>query len=172
MFQYIIYDVAKLMKYGPLAATVGLACMLVWSIVTIKKEQEFSQGKAFLVFLLGAYLVVVTKLAIIDRVPDLHKGQIELSLLHATKWANMRAMTIENILMFIPYGLLCPIIFDSLKKWYIAVPLGIACSITIEGIQFFTGRGYCQLEDLVMNTAGILIGYLIFKIINRLRSFS
>ena len=37
-------------------------------------------------------------------------------------------------------------------------------SIGIEMAQYITGRGYSQLDDIVTNTAGAVIGYLLFFI--------
>ena len=169
MFKYILYDVAKLIRYGPQSAIFGLIVLIVWCVFTTKKKKPFSEGKAGAAFLLGAYIVMVLELAIIDRVPNAHTGYIELSLLHSTRWANMRAMTIENVLMFIPYGFLCPVLWDLFKKWYITIPIGVCLSILIEATQFVTGRGYCQLEDLVMNSVGTIVGYLFFRMLYTIR---
>ena len=40
--------------------------------------------------------------------------------------------------------------------------LGFMCSVAIESIQFYTGYGFCQLDDVVMNTLGTIIGYLLY----------
>ena len=37
-------------------------------------------------------------------------------------------------------------------------------SIGIEMAQYITGRGYSQLDDIVTNTTGAVIGYLLFFI--------
>ena len=38
----------------------------------------------------------------------------------------------------------------------------------IETVQLLTERGYCQLDDIVMNTLGSLVGYMIFLVIDRI----
>lgn len=67
-----------------------------------------------------------------------------------------------NILMFIPFGFLLPAIwptFRSLKKVTIVAFL---FSLTIETMQLFTNR-LSATDDLIMNTLGAIIGYLICK---------
>ena len=48
------------------------------------------------------------------------------------------------------------------------VLLGFIISVGIETVQLLTERGYCQLDDIVMNTLGSLVGYMIFLVIDRI----
>ena len=50
MFKYILYDVAKLIRYGPQSAIFGLIVLIVWCVFTTKKR-NFSEGKAVAAFL-------------------------------------------------------------------------------------------------------------------------
>ncbi|RHU96207.1 VanZ family protein [Clostridium sp. OM07-9AC] len=66
-----------------------------------------------------------------------------------------------NILLFLPFGILLPVCLPGRGHW-LTVPAGILCSACIEYIQLRTGRGYCQLDDVVMNGLGALAGWLIW----------
>ena len=68
-----------------------------------------------------------------------------------------------NILMFMPFGFLLPLLWH---KWtFIRVFFfSMLVSISIETIQFFTGRGL-DIDDVFLNTAGGSAGYLVFWII-------
>lgn len=71
------------------------------------------------------------------------------------------AWVLENVLLFIPFGLLLPLLLP--KRWHpITVPAGLFGSICIEFVQLRTGRGFWQLDDIVMNTLGALAGYLLW----------
>ncbi len=66
-----------------------------------------------------------------------------------------------NVILFIPIGFIFPLIlirYRDLKK--IAV-LSISISLFIEFIQFFVGRS-CDIDDLILNFIGGIIGYTIF----------
>lgn len=66
-----------------------------------------------------------------------------------------------NVILFIPIGFIFPLIlirYRNLKK--IAV-LSISISLFIEFIQFFVGRS-CDIDDLILNFVGGIIGYTIF----------
>lgn len=65
-----------------------------------------------------------------------------------------------NILMFIPVGFLLSMAINQLN----GIPLfvGLLFSITIEVVQYFTQRGAFDVDDLITNSMGILIGFIIF----------
>jgi len=68
-----------------------------------------------------------------------------------------------NILMTIPLGLLLPFIWPSMRKWWKVTLIGLLFSFGIEFTQLFTNR-VTATSDLITNTLGAFIGYLIFLI--------
>lgn len=69
------------------------------------------------------------------------------------------AWVIENIFLFLPFGFLFPVWLPK-KKTAWTIPVGFLCSVAIEYCQLRTGRGFCQLDDVIMNTLGAGIGFL------------
>ena len=69
------------------------------------------------------------------------------------------AWVIENIFLFLPFGFLFPVLLPK-KKTAWTIPVGFLCSVAIEYCQLRTGRGFCQLDDVIMNTLGAGIGFL------------
>ena len=70
-------------------------------------------------------------------------------------------MVILNYLLFAPYGFLIFILYGHKKKlsWKKAILIGFFTSLFIEIFQAFTGR-LPEVDDLIANTAGFLVGYL------------
>ncbi len=68
-----------------------------------------------------------------------------------------------NIIMFIPYGLYASYHLN-LKKAKIIIFLALILSITIETTQFYIGRVF-DIDDILLNVIGALIGYLIYRIL-------
>lgn len=69
--------------------------------------------------------------------------------------------TILNLILFIPYGFLSAVIFKKIRKKKIyGILIGLIFTIGIEFLQSFTGR-FVELEDILMNTIGTYIGYII-----------
>ena len=73
------------------------------------------------------------------------------------------AWVIENIFLFLPFGFLFPVWLPE-KKTAWTIPVGFLCSVAIEYYQLRTGRGFCQLDDVIMNTLGAVIGFLCWKL--------
>lgn len=65
-----------------------------------------------------------------------------------------------NILMFIPFGFLLSLTINRLNG--IPLLVGFLLSAAIEVVQYFTHRGVCEIDDLITNFMGILIGFIIF----------
>ncbi len=68
---------------------------------------------------------------------------------------------ILNIILFIPFGFMFPIIHQKLSKSTIAY--GALFSLAIEIMQYISGRGLADIDDLINNTLGAVIGYFIYR---------
>ena len=82
-----------------------------------------------------------------------------------------------NIALFIPLGILIPILIKSRSWTYLtALILGVASSLTIELLQLAIGihAGYLyrcvDIDDVILNTAGTMIGFLLLKCSQRVVS--
>lgn len=75
------------------------------------------------------------------------------------------AYVVENVLLFIPCGFLGPWAFGFLRKWICCGAFGFGTSLLIELLQLITQRGYFQVDDILTNTLGALIGYLVYRIL-------
>lgn len=69
-----------------------------------------------------------------------------------------------NIIMFIPFGFFIPLLFNISNKKVIMI--GFLSSLFIELNQLILPRG-TDIDDLILNTTGTIIGLIIYKIINK-----
>lgn len=69
---------------------------------------------------------------------------------------------IGNILLFIPLGFLIAYKLN-IKHFYSIILLSLYFSVCIESIQLIIGRVF-DIDDILLNTIGGIIGYLIFQI--------
>jgi len=69
---------------------------------------------------------------------------------------------VGNIVLFMPFGYLVSYYLKN-TKYYIALLLTFITSISTEVIQMYIGRSF-DIDDILLNLIGGLIGYLIFKI--------
>ncbi len=76
---------------------------------------------------------------------------------------------ILNIGMFIPFGLLLPLAIKMTRKFRITAFIVLGTTVSIETVQLFMGRS-CDIDDVIMNFTGGVLGYLIFMLLRRLFS--
>lgn len=69
-----------------------------------------------------------------------------------------------NIILFIPLGIMLPVLRDGFKRIYICVPVICFFSFFVEVIQYLTHSGSADVDDIILNTAGGLIGFVLYKI--------
>lgn len=67
-----------------------------------------------------------------------------------------------NVLIFLPFGYLVPLLYKEFKKLKNLIYLSIIFSFSIEVVQFFVGRSV-DIDDLLLNTLGAILGFLIYK---------
>ncbi|AHF07116.1 VanZ family protein [Desulfitobacterium metallireducens] len=71
-----------------------------------------------------------------------------------------------NIFAFMPMGFLLPLIFQSLKSFKRITSITFLISSFLEMIQFWLKLGITDIDDVILNTLGGLVGYL-FLILSR-----
>lgn len=69
-----------------------------------------------------------------------------------------------NVAVFLPVGLFLGMSFKKIKLLGVAL-IAFCISTSIEALQFFFWKGFAELDDVIHNTLGCIIGYGIFKAI-------
>ena len=69
---------------------------------------------------------------------------------------------IMNVVAFIPVGLLLGCAFGKRMKWWKVVLVGLAFSLLIETLQFVLKRGFAEVDDVMHNVVGCLMGYGVY----------
>ncbi len=71
---------------------------------------------------------------------------------------------IMNVVAFLPIGLFMAIGAKRLKWWQAAIA-GCSLSVVIEFLQFYFNKGQCEIDDVIHNTLGCVIGYFIVRFV-------
>lgn len=88
----------------------------------------------------------------------LQKGASQALLRHAV--INLAG----NVVMFVPLGWFLPGIWRVFRGVFRTVIFGASLICFVELLQYITGLGSCDIDDLLLNTAGILWGYGIWRL--------
>ena len=73
-----------------------------------------------------------------------------------------------NILIFVPYGFF--ISMAAVRRGFFkTLFLSFGLSLCVETVQLFTRVGSFDVDDILLNTAGGVLGYILFAICNGIR---
>ena len=166
LLSYIAYDMLEPAGYLPLGLIAGILFLIVmyilkkFGLIQSKKSEPL---RDLLLFLIIVYAAVLLKLAFFSREPG-SRTTVDLTLFNT--WGTTmqaHAFFVENIIMFIPFGILIPTAFPVMRNIFVCTLTALACSLCLEMFQLITGRGFCQLDDVVTNTLGAFIGYMVYR---------
>ncbi|MCM1161431.1 MAG: VanZ family protein [Roseburia sp.] len=71
-------------------------------------------------------------------------------------------MLLLNVGLFIPFGFLLSLLVPKCRKIHMILIISLLFTIVIEFLQAFSGR-MTELDDVIMNTIGGIVGYIIWK---------
>lgn len=120
--------------------------------------------KQFRWVLFGGYCIFIIYYTILSRNPGTPKADLRLMwayqemLTGHPNWKKDVAQNINNILFFIPFGILLP----ARKLWAVLVS-AFCLSVVVETIQYLGGYGLAEMDDVICNTLGAVVGYLILN---------
>ncbi len=72
-----------------------------------------------------------------------------------------------NVLLFIPLGLFLPLCFRRMRRFGKTFATGVTLVLFAELLQLLTLRGSFDIDDIILNTLGIAVGYGVFGLIKR-----
>lgn len=73
-----------------------------------------------------------------------------------------------NVAMFIPLGVLLPLVYpEKLERWDSVILLALMVTTLIETVQFFLRLGQADLTDIVANVLGAAVGFLGYRVYRR-----
>ena len=69
-----------------------------------------------------------------------------------------------NLALLLPLGLIGPIAFPALDRWWRLALVALLYSVAIELIQLVVPDRSADIDDVILNVAGALLGYLLLKV--------
>ena len=78
---------------------------------------------------------------------------------------------IMNVVVFVPVGLLAGLASRSMNFIKILV-LGLCVSIIIELLQFTFGKGFAEFDDVMHNSLGCILGYVLSRYFGKMATFA
>ena len=156
----------------PISIFIGFISWLILS--KLEKKNEVIRERKWAAVGLITYFMILIQMGLLSRpfgstreikwIPFNTPGGDYLIVLYS----------LANLVYFIPLGLLLASVFKkTINNVFKAGLAALIVSLFIEIMQFLLACGTSEVEDLIMNVAGGIVGYLIYKgtikIINKRR---
>ena len=171
--------------YSDIVVLISAVWLLV-RVIQIIKKRRISLKRELQLLLVYVCLIVVARFTFFPF--STVNGQIQplvfdpatafpfrincLPFVYLLDYPNKRDIllnVIGNTTMFLPLGIVWPIVFKELNTPKKAIAAGIGVSLCIEILQLPFYDRVTDIDDLILNTVGFLIGYLIFFVIHHVR---
>lgn len=170
MLKYIIDDMTATLRYLPYGIMAGLFAVMVLNGLNRGRKKR---GKGALplpaVSCLVMYVAILLAITYFSRESGSRIG-IDMELF-STWGINRRnnAYVVENVLLFIPYGFILAWADARQRRFLLNFLTGAATSLAIECMQLVTGRGYFQIDDILTNIMGTILGFLCYCLVHGVR---
>ena len=75
-----------------------------------------------------------------------------------------------NILMFVPLGVLLPVLFKPMRRLWLLFIVGLGVSVFVEGFQFVEMMGglvfyrAVDIDDVILNALGAVLGWCAWRL--------
>lgn len=92
---------------------------------------------------------------------------IQLYIRHwDNKGINSFGNLIGNIIVFIPMGVMLPVLFKSCRNFLSCMLRVLLFVMCIELFQLFSNFGIFDVDDIILNCFGAFLGYMLYRIIH------
>ena len=95
-----------------------------------------------------------------------------IPLVHLLDYNNARDIVwniVGNVTMFIPSGIVLPVVYKKLNSFGKVIAAGAFISLCIEILQLPFASRASDIDDLILNTLGVTVGYGIYALIRHLK---
>lgn len=163
MLKYLLQDFRWALGYLPfglLAAGIFFIVALLGNAGRMKQGKETQSVMASVCF--WSSLLIIFCLTLLSR-ENGSTSKIDLEI-GSTLRINARnnAYVVENVLLFMPFGFCLAWRYGWKKKWIRNILLGLATTVAVECTQLLTGRGVFQIDDIITNAIGCVLGQVLF----------
>lgn len=135
--------------------------ILVPAYLVLNRFYIHNLTKAALYCVFSIYLVAVYHLVGMPCITYINPG-MNLNLIPFADMLASPKNTLLNVALFLPLGILLPLIWEQFRKKKSTVLFGLGMSLATELLQILVGRA-TDINDLITNTLGAFLGFLLVK---------
>lgn len=157
MARELWYYLWRLLNGVPLVVYEGLLLIFIIGTVFVValKGRHFGRYVAFLLII--EYIILIFCSTVVFRYATAF-DKCKFTLFWSYDKPELIKENIMNVLVFVPIGFLMGCAIKEIKWWQVLI-IGVSVSFSIELLQLVLKRGYSELDDMMHNVIGCMIGY-------------
>lgn len=138
-------------------------------VYLVKSDKKIYIHKELLTYLFGIYIMCLFTVVTYQDVESYGNNFTPFKeMFRYTLGSNLFIKNvIGNMVMFMPYGFFTGY-FLKINKASVVLLLSMLVSTSIEIIQGYIGRVF-DIDDIILNVIGSIIGFLIYKLFNKIK---
>ena len=151
-------------SFALIGLVIGIALLILLNRKHRQGGTQVSKGQAVALLLLLCYLGGLVAITFMNRMGN--GIQMYQPFPFLAFWEAWNEFTLQvwlnpllNIAMFVPLGVFLPLTAKPFRRWYWMLAAGGGTSLAIEALQYILGRGQADVDDLICNTLGAMLGY-------------
>ncbi len=163
---------------------IPIISVLIWGITVylrcnlLNREGRAKCVRSNLWLLLIYYLALISVILLFGGLFHVERdwgGMINLDLFHTVKnyWklyqrtGNFESVSnlLGNIVVLMPLGILLPVMFRPMRRFWLALPVLLAVAIGVEFGQYVLQTGTADIDDSLFNFVGAWFSYGVTRII-------
>ncbi len=149
----------------------GIIAVISIIIIFLNRYKDIKKRlRCYAVVLLVGWICLVFGTAVVFRQTHAERGYSLIPFISYWEYGEKSyfmerfAINLLNVALFVPVGLLVGCGFRNIS-WKRVLQIGFFLSLTIEVLQFIFKKGYAEVDDVIHNVGGCLIGYGIYIIL-------
>ena len=141
--------------------------------IFLYKRHKFNKAQCFAAILLSLYIVVLMYFTVVGRYSH-EEYEYKINFFTSYRWffqyngEQVLRQLLINLIMLMPVGFLLPVVINAKHKHLITMALSLLLTVFIETMQLITKCGSFEIDDIINNFVGAVLGMLIYMMLNNI----
>ena len=141
--------------------------------IFLYKKHKFNKLQCGAAILLSLYIVVLLYFTVVGRYSH-EEYEYQINFFTSYRWffqyngEQVLRQLLINFVMLMPVGFLLPVVIKAKHKHLITMALSLLLTVFIETMQLITKCGSFEVDDIINNFIGAVLGMLIYALCSKL----
>ena len=141
--------------------------------IFLYKKHKFNKLQCGAAILLSLYIVVLLYFTVVGRYSH-EEYEYQINFFTSYRWffqyngEQVLRQLLINFVMLMPVGFLLPVIINAKHKFLITMALSLLLTVFIETMQLITKCGSFEIDDIINNFIGAVIGMMLYALCSKL----